>query len=369
MSALRVRSLETFPVGLPFRRPYVTATGTLDRREMIVVRIRSTEGAVGYGDAVPMSLRGGPGLDTVRSDLADICAPLLTDIDFDLESGSVKAIPKALARCRDGGAGAQALSAVDIALLDLIGKSTGLPAWRLLGASRAEPVVCNGTLGADEPTAAAEQAAAMCREGFGTLKVKVGSGPDFARIGAVRAASGPETNLRIDANGAWGAREAMACLADLEPLRIELVEQPCRKVEDLAEVRAATGMRIVADESVNDLDDATNALSIGAIDAATLKLAKVGGVHTALEIGAAVPAYLSSALDSALGIAAAAHTTQALFPRQFASGLAHGLATSGLFADNVADDANLQGPSIALGEAPGLGVEVDEQAIERLRIR
>lgn len=206
--SLRVRSLETFPIGLPFGRPYVTATGRLDRREMIVVRIRSEDGATGYGDAVPMSLRGGPGLDAVSSDLADICAPLLPDIDFGADP--VGTIPDALARCRDGGAGPQAVSAVDIALLDLIGRSTGLPAWRLLGASRAEPVVCNGTLGADEPATAAEQAAAMCRDGFGTLKVKVGSGDDLARIEAVRAASGPETKLRIDANGAWGARDSRA---------------------------------------------------------------------------------------------------------------------------------------------------------------
>ena len=239
--SLRVRSLETFPVGLPFRRPYVTATGTLDRREMVVIRIRSEEGITGYGDAVPMSLRGGPGLDTVRSDLADICAPLLPDIDFGADP--VGAIPTALARCRDGGAGAQALSAVDIALLDLIGKATDTPAWRLLGADRAEPVLCNGTLGADDPAAAAEVAASMCREGFTTLKVKVGSGDDLARMRAVRAAAGPEIKLRIDANGAWGAREAIARLADLAPLGIELVEQPCRRIEDLAEVRAATGMR------------------------------------------------------------------------------------------------------------------------------
>ena len=93
--SLRVRSLETFPVGLPFRRPYVTATGTLERREMIIVRIRSEDGATGYGDAVPMSLRGGPGLDAVRADLADICAPLLPDMD----PGDLHAILVALLAC------------------------------------------------------------------------------------------------------------------------------------------------------------------------------------------------------------------------------------------------------------------------------
>ncbi len=365
--SVRIESLEALPIGLPFRRPYVTATGTLQRRDMIIVRIRSTVGQSGHGDAVPMSLRGGPGMDAVRADLVDVCAPLLAGLD--LGENPAGAIPPALAACRDGGAGAQALSAVDIALLDLVGRTTGTPAWRLLGAKGPEPVRCNGTLGADDPETAAEAASLMTNQGFGTLKVKVGSGGDVERIGAVRAAAGPATKLRVDANGAWGYREAIATLADLAPFDIELVEQPCRKVEDLAKVRSATGMRIVADESINDLAEATRALSIGAIDAATLKLAKVGGVHAAVEIAAAVPAYMSSALDSAIGIAAAAHASQALFPRQFASGLAHGLATSSLFADNVADDSNLLGPEITVGDRPGLGVDVDEEAIERLLIR
>ena len=94
------------------------------------------------------------------------------------------------------------------------------------------------------------------------------------------------------------------------------------------------------------------------------------GPHAALAIAAdPLPSYLSSALDSALGIAAAAHTVQAMPARGFAAGLAHGLATSTLFADNVADDGPYSGPEIEAGAAPGLGVEVDEAAIERLRLR
>ena len=121
--SLRIGSLETFPIGLPFERPYVTATGTLERREMIIVRLRSEDGATGYGDAVPMSLRGGPGLDTVRSDLADICAPLLRRTSTSAPTRCDRS-PRLWPAAADGGAGAQALSAVDIALLDLIGQST-----------------------------------------------------------------------------------------------------------------------------------------------------------------------------------------------------------------------------------------------------
>ena len=355
------------PIGLPFRRPYLTATGTLERREMIIVRLRGTDGTTGYGDAVPMSLRGGRGLESIRADLDEICSPALAG--FRIGGDGLALVPAALERCRVAGAGPQALSAVDVAMLDLIGKLEGLPAWRLLGATSPVPVPCNGTIGADAPEAAAAIAEDMVGRGFLTLKVKVGTGADLARIRAISAACGPNVKLRVDANAAWTVEEAVAALAELGPLGLQLVEQPCRTLEELAEVRSRSGAGIVADESVNDLEQARRGIALGAVDAVTLKLAKVGGVGAATEIAAAVPAYLSSALDSAVGIAAAAQAAQVLSARQFAAGLAHGLATSVLFTDNVADTAHLNGPSLTLDDRPGLGVEVDEDAIERLRLR
>jgi len=364
--AVRIATLEAISIGLPFARPYVTATGRLQRREMLIVRITAEDGTVGWGDAVPMSLRGGPGTAAVRDDLVRLCQPALVGFRIGGERADRIA---AVARCRAAGAGNQALSGIDIALLDLAGKSAGQPAWRLLGADRSAPVGCNASIGADSPDAAAAAAAEAVRVGFGTIKVKVGDGGELERLRAVRSAAGPEARLRIDANGAWSVPEAIERTGELEPLGLELAEQPCATVSELAEVRSATEVPIVADESVNDLGEARDAIARGAIDAATLKLAKVGGPHAALEIAAAAPAYLSSALDSAIGIAAAAHTVQAMTSRQFAAGLAHGLATSSLFADNVADDGPLSGPEIEVGDRPGLGVDVDEGAIERLRLR
>ena len=363
---MRIRSLQAIPVGLPFRRPYVTATGRLERREIVIVRLEADDGTVGWGDAVPMSLRGGPGTDVVRSDVTDLCGPEIAGLS--LGANPARDVNQALLRCRRTGAGAQALCGVDTALLDLIARLAGEPVWRGLGARAAPGVECNGTIGVDEPAEAAERAAELAADGFGTLKVKAGSGDDRGRVAAVREACGPDVRLRVDANGAWGPREAVSILAGLEPFDLELVEQPCRRLADLAEVRARSGMRVVADESVTDLAEATEAMATGAVDAATLKLSKVGGPTAALEISAAVPAYLSSALDSIIGVAAAAHTAAAIFPRQFAAGLAHGLATSSLFADNVGDATSLRGPVIELNDEPGLGIDIDENAIERLRI-
>ena len=363
---MRIASFEVIPVGLPFARPYVTATGRLERREMLMLRVASDDATEGWGDAVPMSLRGGAGTVEVAAGLDRACDAL---VGLELDLDPARASADVLGRAAVAGARGPALSAIDVALLDLLSRRDGEPAWRLLGASDPSPVACNATIGADAPAEAAASAARAARSGFGTVKVKVGDEDDVDRVSAIRDALGPEVRLRIDANGAWTVARARERLEAMAPAGLELAEQPCATVGDLAELRAGVPVPIVGDESVNDRAEAEAAVAAGAIDAATLKLAKVGGPHAALGIADAVPAYLSSALDSAIGIAAAAHTAAALHADGFAAGLAHGLATSPLFADNVGDDGPLTGPEIELGSAPGLGIEVDRDAIERLRLK
>lgn len=361
---MRIRSLETFPVALPFREPYVTATGILERREMVLIRIEDEDGNEGWGDAVPLSLRGGESLLTVQGQLDALAATLPGEES--LHGWERRLTPPARA-------------AVDAALLDLEGRASGVPAWGVLGAcmhpdspgeALPRPIPCNGTLGGGDPEGVAAAAAEMAAAGFGTLKVKVGTGADSERLLAVREAAGPDVNLRIDANRVWSVDRAVQEIAAMDAeVGLELAEQPCAGLEELAALRERVSVPIVADESVASAEDAQRAAEQGACDAATLKLAKVGGPRRALRIAASIPSYLSSALDSPLGIAAAAHTAQALPGDGFVAGLAHGLATSSLFADNVARDDHLRGPLIELSAAPGLGVEVDRQSVERLAIR
>lgn len=363
---MRIAACETYPISLPFHEPYVTANGTIAARRMAVLALTGESGEVGYGDAVPMSLRGGPGLARVVADLERGCAGSIVGAEL---TGAAD-ILGLLARCARAGLSAAALAAIDTALIDLLGRVSGVPAWCVLGAASARPVACNGTLGGGEPEAVAAAAETLAERGFGTLKVKVGTGDDRRRVEAVRAAVGPGVALRIDANGAWTVAEAATSLKALSGSSgLELAEQPCATLEAMAELRARTDVPLVADESVASVPDAERAVAIGACDAVTLKLAKVGGPHAALALAGAVPAYLSSALDSAIGIAAAAHTALALPASGFAAGLAHGLATSSLFADDVAADDRLGGPLLDPGSSPGLGVEVDAAALERLAIR
>jgi o-succinylbenzoate synthase len=340
---MQLASVEVIPYALPFTEPYVTARGTLTRREMVLLRIRDTDGIEGLGEAVPMSLRGGAALETVVRELESWAG-----------SGEIEQISP------------PAACAVETALLDLHARAAGVPAWKELGGSSFEAVPCNATLTAGEPEAVARQAEGWAGEGFTTFKLKVGLAGDEEQVKAVREVVGERAAVRIDANGAWAADEAVKKLEAMEEHRIELAEEPVHGLEKLARVRKETGVRIAADESLSGPEEAAEAASLGSCDLVTVKLSKVGGLTGLLEIASQIPTYLSSALDGPVGIAAAAHAAQALRGCGGDAGVAHGLATQRLFSETVATvECELRGSMLHPPEGPGLGVVVDEAALER----
>jgi L-Ala-D/L-Glu epimerase len=256
-----------------------------------------------------------------------------------------------------------------MAIFDLAGKASGRPLHALLGTDEARPVPCNATLIAGTPEEAAADAQRWAGLGFETFKLKLGAGDDVAQVRAVREAVGPDARIRIDANGAWSVEEALGVLRMIEPLRVELVEQPVADARGMAEVTASTPIPVAADELVESGKDARRAAGSKECDLATVKLAKVGGIGEANGIAGQLPIYLSSALDGPLGIAAAAHAAQALTFEGPAEGLAHGLATQLLFGKTSAiTQCEVAAGELRLPPGPGLGVEVDDDALESLRI-
>jgi o-succinylbenzoate synthase len=361
---VRIESLEAIPYALRFREPYLTARGRLERRELILVRVRAAGGPVGLGEATPLTLRGGADPETVVRELRERCASVL--VGKKLTTGTLAGL---IAAVRGSGVSPPALAGVDIALHDLAGRVEGAPVWRLLGAARCDPVRCNATLPAGDPDHIAELAWTWIKRGFGTLKLKVGLSDDRAAVAAVREAAGRSARIRIDANGIWRPAEAFAFLAELERYDLELVEQPCPTLDDLAWLRRRTRISVAADESVASPEDAAEAVRLGACELATVKLAKVGGIAAALAVAAEIPSYLSSALDGPVGIAAAAHLAQVMPAGGVAAGLAQGLATQELFESNIAARGpELRGDLLSLPSEPGLGVEIDELALARARL-
>jgi L-Ala-D/L-Glu epimerase len=342
-----VESAEVIPYRLSFGEPYVTARGALEQRETVLLRVRS-EGLEGLGEAVPLALRGGASLAEVEGELRRWAEEPKTPVN--------RFSPPA--RC-----------AVETALLDLEARRAGVPAWKALRAGDAVPVECNATLPAGEPTGVAQRALEWADEGFTTFKLKVGVPKDTDQLAAVRRAVGPEARLRVDANGSWGPAEAVTKLNAMAVEGLELAEQPCQTLEEIAEVRRRSDVRLAADESVTNPRDAQRAREIDACELATVKLSKVGGPQRTLEVAASIPVYLSSALDGPVGIAAAAHVAQALRAGGGDAGVAHGLATQRLFDSTIASaECELRNGLLHLPEGPGLGVEIDDAALERHRL-
>jgi o-succinylbenzoate synthase len=352
---MRITSVEVLPYALPFSEPYVTAAGTLTQREMVLLRLRCEDGLEGLGEAVPLSLRGG-------ADLAEVVAELerlgeRDSLDEATLCGDALAL-SAPARC-----------AALIALLDLRGRRAA--AERGSAPSPSPPVRCNATLGAGDPASVVSAAERWAADGFSTFKLKLGTGDDVAQVRAVREAVGPRARIRVDANRAWDLETARRTLAELEPYEVELAEQPVATIEEAAELASSTSIPLAADESVTGRADAERVAATGAFAITGIKLSKVGGPEAALEIAEVLPAYVTSALDGPVGIAAGAQLAQSLgdLGRTAGESLAHGLATQRLFASTVAaTECELRGDLLHPPPGPGLGVEIDEHALEAHRL-
>lgn len=338
------------PVSYRFREPLRTAFGTLDTRDVLLLRLRGADGVEGVGEAAP--LEPYDGVSTARAAAAlEAYRPALAASDGD----DLEAV---LAACRERDPLPQALAAVDVALWDLAGRRARRPVAALLAgehldASATAPVALGMVVGGDEPAAAAGQALAAARAGFRCVKVKVGTGDDRARVAAVRAAVGPEVAIRVDANGAWSVEGALAALEELVPLGLELCEEPVHGVAALREVRAASTVPVAMDETAAK----DGAVGSGATDLVCLKVARHGGIGGTLAAARAAraagsEAYVASILDGPVGIAAAVHVAAALGVDRPC-----GLATLGLFEDvEVPPALEAFDGAIPVPRAPGLGV-------------
>jgi L-Ala-D/L-Glu epimerase len=352
---MRIASVEVVPYALPFREPYATATGTLTRREMALLRLRSDDGLEGLGEAVPLSLRGGVGLAEVVGELERLGEH--ESLDEASLSGAAPALSPP-ARC-----------AALTALLDLRGKRAA--AEGKVGEGAATPVRCNATLTAGDPATVVSAAERWAGEGFSTFKLKLGTGDDAAQVRAVREALGPRVRIRIDANAVWDVETAKRTLAELEPYEVELAEQPVATLEEAMEVARTTSIPIAGDESIESRGDAERAAAMEACRITGVKLSKVGGPEAAIEIAEVLPAYVSSALDGPVGIAAGAQVAATLAEATEGAGvdLAHGLATQRLFASTVAvAECEIRGDLLYPPPGPGLGVTIDEKALDARRL-
>jgi O-succinylbenzoate synthase len=214
--------------------------------------------------------------------------------------------------------------------------------WRATPPPLRDNIPVNATI----PAVQAERVAAVLARypGARTAKVKVAEpgqtlADDVARVRAVREALGPEGRVRVDANALWNLDEAEHAIHALAPFDLEYVEQPCAGIDELAELRRRIhymDIPIAADESVRKAADPLAVAKAGAADVVVVKAQPLGGVHAASRIvtAAGLPAVVSSAIDTSVGIAMGAHLAAALPELPYDCGL----GTAAMFVEDVAEE-------------------------------
>lgn len=215
-------------------------------------------------------------------------------------------------------------------------------AWR--GFPR--PVRASVPVNATVPAVAARDVAAVIARfpGCTTAKVKVAEpgqslSDDVSRVAEVRSVLGSAGRVRVDANGAWSVDDATRALQALAPFELEYAEQPCATLDELGALRRSLAVQgidvlVAADESIRKADDPLRVAASGGADVVIVKVAPLGGVPRALDVVQAcgLPAVVSSALDTSIGIAAGVALAAALPELPFACGL----GTVSLFEQDVA---------------------------------
>jgi L-alanine-DL-glutamate epimerase-like enolase superfamily enzyme len=320
------------PITLPLRSPLATGQGTVRvRRGWLVVA--GGDGPVsGYAEALPL-----PGF-----------------------CGSEEAIRSGRAWARaDRDARARGLSLAELFAAQL-------------GTRPRSRVPVNALLRAETPDAVAAQARAARMAGHLAAKLKLhrgGGALDLERVAAAREGLGSTPGLRVDANGCLDERAALRLARDLEPYHIEYLEQPVPgpDVDALARIRRASPIPIAADEAASGASGLRRVIDLRAADVLVLKPAflppdeAIEAVRLGREAGMGV--VVTSALDGALGRAAALHLAAAL-PDPLPP---CGLATGPLLADDLAKLPGPEGGSLAVPRTPGLGVVPTPEALQRLR--
>ena len=205
---------------------------------------------------------------------------------------------------------APARAALDLALHDRLGRLTGKPLYDLLNLPKPIRLPTSFTIGIDTPQAMAQAAAQI--PDYPIIKIKLGGKNDLARLDAIRAAR-PDARLCIDANAAWSTDEALEITRALAGYDLDFIEQPVARdnFAGMGLVQAASGIPVVADESVQTAEDLERLAAAG-VQGINLKLMKVGGLAPALallrrarELGLRI--MLGCMIETSLGVTAMAH--------------------------------------------------------------
>jgi len=372
---VRITAIDKIPVRVPIR-PQFQIQGSLGSHlesPFLILKVQTDEGLTGLGEVSSTPVWSGEDSITAAYVISSFLEPVLIGEDpRDIERLTLK-----MRRAVAGHPFTK--SGVEIALWDILGKSAGLPVYRLLGGAVRQRIPIKMSVSGTTPGRAAELAAWAASQGLTALKVKVGIEPeaDVERVRAVREAVGPEFRVGIDANGGWSPRLAIQTIRRLvEESNIYFAEQPvpALDVQWMADVRRSVAVPVMADESCYTLQDAMALARAGAADVLSFYVGKGGGIGPARKIAsvaesAGLTCTIGSNLELGVASAAMAHiamATQAVGAEEFPCDILGPVAYEHTLLKGQPFD--FRDGSVTAPDAPGLGVEIEEKMLARYRV-
>jgi len=338
-----------------------------DTIRRILIRIDTDQGISGYGEAAPWSVFSG----TTEAGLAAIAKyfwPVVKGQD-------VRDIPKVMAACDRAAVGhPEAKAAVEMALYDIVGKSSGLPIYQLLGGKVRDKIPFSFSLANPDLQADLDLAAAMYKDGSRIFKIKTGfvddHAEDVARVARIREHLPADTDLRIDYNQGLPAFGALQKLRQMESFCPTFIEQPVKAHlwDVMADLTQALDTPILADESVFNTVSAFDAAKRGIASAFSIKVMKAGGLANAKAIAtiaeqADIPCYGGTLFEGAVALNAAAHVIAAT--RNISLGCEFYMPRYVMFAEELEAEVDIRGGFVHPPSGPGLGIDIDEDVIGR----
>jgi L-alanine-DL-glutamate epimerase-like enolase superfamily enzyme len=357
---MKITAIEAIPLAVPLRPLSPPSPWTAWAGKQIIVRVRTDEDLVGVGEAFPYGAPLG-----VCSVIQEALAPVLQGQD-----------PRRIERCLDlmqrstvnyarRGLGMFAISGVEIALWDLLGKARQAPVHELLGGALRLRLRAYASLMAyRSPDDVAAACAQYVEQGFGMLKLHQ---VDVPSVRAAREAVGPAVELMLDTNAPWTPAEALARAREMEPYRLFWLEEPVWPPEDydgLAAVRRASPIPIASGENEATVFGFRDLIARGAADVLQPSVTKVGGIGEFRKVAALATAANLPVVPHSFyygpGLAASLHLAATLggsMPIEFPTG-EHEVSL-------LTTPISAREGWVEVPDGPGLGVEVNEEAIRR----
>jgi D-arabinonate dehydratase len=367
---VRIDHAEVIPIEVPLAQTFYGGTYSMNRRCTLLLRLRTSSG-----------IQGQIYIGDEREQQAAVCRLLQQELFPNVlghHASEVTAIWEDNFRRTTMSAGRRtmmrALSALDVALWDVLGRQAGLPIFRLLGAAqtRLQTIIIGGYYAEGKGTAGLiEEIQSYQAAGYAGVKFKVGGRPpaeDIERVRRVREAIGSDFIIACDANMGYSVTEAITFARGVADCRIAWFEEPVHwydQLRGMREVRAATGIRVTAGQSELHRWGCRDLVEGGAVDILNTDLSLAGGVTEWRRIAAHASSYgvlMAHHEEPLLAMHLLASTSQGLYPEYFSAA-----------RDPVGAHLPTMAPPmrkgwIELPEAPGFGIEVDDTFVQRYRV-